>query len=334
MAAADNLTALTYPVLIADIGGTNARFAMMSNSHAQMRSFDVAEVSNYPGLFEAIDDCVLSRISTYPRSLVLAIAAPIAGQTIPMTNSDWVIDPRQLIDRIGLEDVILFNDFEALALALWSLDSEDLDQIGGDRPVADAAKLVLGPGTGLGAATLVHAMHTWIPVPGEGGHVELGPVEPEEFDLWPHIDRLAGRVSAEHLISGPGLVRLYQAVARSKGMDPHLDAPSMITEAAKADDQVAVQTMRLFSRFLGRVAGDLALVVMARGGVYIAGGIAPFLHSREFRDGFENKAPHTAILEQIPTYVIRHQRPALQGLAAFARTPQRFGVDLTGRRWS
>ena len=329
--------ALTYPVLVADIGGTNARFALLTDRHADPRPFDSVEVAEYPGLYEAIDAAVLVRTSHLPRSMVLAIAAPVAGDSIHITNSPWVIEPKVLMQQIGLEDVIVFNDFEALAIALPALEERDLDKIGGGAIAGDFAKTVLGPGTGLGAAALIHAANTWIPIPGEGGHVELGPVTEDDFEFWRHLERFQGRVSAEWLLSGPGLVRLYRTTAAAAGETPAPLSPAEVTEAAAAGDGLAMAAVERFCRYLGRVAGDQALNFMARGGVYIAGGIAPrigrFLKAGGFREAFEAKAPHQAIMRSIPTFLVRHERPALMGLAAYARTPLRFGIDLSGRWW-
>jgi glucokinase len=184
----------------------------------------------------------------------------------------------------------------------------------------------------------VHADGLWVPVPGEGGHVSFGPAEPDEFPLWANVEQEHGRVEAETLLCGRGMVNLYRAVALTEGGEPVLTRPAEITEAALAGvDPLATRTVSLYCRLLGRFAGDVALTFMALGGVYIGGGIAPrilpFLRRGEFRRAFEAKAPHEAVMATIPTSVITRQNPALAGLAAFASAPDRFGVTLTGRRW-
>jgi glucokinase len=240
--------------------------------------------------------------------------------------------------RIGVRDVVLLNDFEALALALTALGKADLELIGGEPIAAAGAKVVLGPGTGLGVGALVEAGGLFVPVPGEGGHVALGPAEPDEFPLWANIEPEHGRISAEALLCGRGLVRLYRAVAATEGAEPVHDKPPEITGAAlDRSDPIAERTLLLYCRFLGRLAGDMALVFMARGGVYVGGGISPrilpFLVQGEFRRAFEAKAPHEAVMKSIPSWVITRDNPAMPGLAAFAREPGRFGVSLSGRRW-
>ncbi len=177
-----------------------------------------------------------------------------------------------------------------------------------------------------------------MPVPGEGGHVAFGPSEADEFRFWPHIAPEHGRISAEVLLSGRGLVALYRAVALTDGGAPRLQTPAEVSKAAlDASDPTAVRTVSLYARLLGRLAGDIALIFMARGGAYIGGGIPPrilpFLNNGEFRRAFEAKAPHKDVMATIPTFVIVGENPALKGLAAFARMPERFGVNLSGRRW-
>jgi glucokinase len=223
-------------------------------------------------------------------------------------------------------------------MSLTALGADDLTPIGSTKEAVSGPKVVLGPGTGLGVGALIEAAGLWVPVPGEGGHVDLGPAEEDEFQLWPNIELEHGRISAEALLSGRGLVRLYRAVSATWGSGAGLSDPAEITEAALAhSNPTAERTLSLYCRFLGRLAGDLALTFMARGGVYVGGGIPPrilpFLLDGEFRRAFEAKAPHADVLATIPTFVITRENPALEGLAAFARTPQRFGVDLRGRRW-
>ena len=330
-----------YPVLVADIGGTNARFAVLIDAHAAMPEATTVPTDDFPGLTEALSDAVLARTSVRPRTAIIAMAGPIRGERIPLTNAPWVIEPRALIDALGLETVILLNDFEAQALALPGFADDDLQQIGGGAIVPHAAKVVIGPGTGLGAGALIHAADHWIPVPGEGGHVELGPLSDAEYALWPHIERNGAgeraRIGAEQILSGDGMVRLARACAAVQGINTSFTNPRAVVEAAEHGDPLANAALTHFSRALGRVAGDMALVFMARGGVYLAGGIAPritkALNEGAFRQAFEAKAPHEEILSGIPTFIIHHAQSALDGLAAFARTPSRFAVDLIDRMW-
>lgn len=329
---------VAFPVLIGDIGGTNARFALLPGRDSPVQVFQSVATADFPDIEAAIETSVFSKTTLRPKSAVIDLAGPIVGDAVDLTNAHWVIQPRQTIARTGVKDVILLNDFEALALALTALPPEDLVQIGGEAPTETGAKVVLGPGTGLGVGALVNAAGLWVPVPGEGGHVEFGPAEHDEFPLWKHIAPEDGRISAEVLLAGRGIVGLYRAVAETDGQRPKFADPADVTKAALAgSDPHAVRTIELYTRFLGRVAGDMALVFMARGGVYIGGGIPPrilpFLTRGEFRRAFEAKAPHHDVMHAVPIYVIVGSSPALLGLAAFARAPERFGVNLTGRRW-
>ncbi|MFN7167722.1 MAG: glucokinase [Pannonibacter sp.] len=327
-----------FPVLVGDVGGTNARFALVMDATQPALPLPAVATADYPDITAAIQASIAEARAPQPRSAIIAVAGPVTGDRIPLTNAHWVVEPLQMIDSLMLEDVVILNDFEAQALALPGLAGTDIEQIGGGTALAGASKFVLGPGTGLGAAAMIHAADTWIPVPGEGGHVELGPVTDDDFLIWPHVERAGGRVGAEQLLSGTGLPMLARAVATARKADRDFRKGAEITRAASDGDPVAVETLQVFARCLGRVAGDFALTVLARGGVYITGGvtsyIADYLRDGGFRAAFEAKAPHAGLMASIPTFLIRHPNPALEGLAAFARTPALFAVGTAGRQWT
>lgn len=330
---------LKFPVLVADIGGTNARFAILPDADAAPMEFPTVGTADFATLDAAIRGAILDRTAIRPASAVLAVAAPVDGDEIPLTNCDWVVRPRRMLETLGLEQVLVLNDFEAQALAVAALGPEDMERIGGGEAEARAGRVVLGPGTGLGVAGLVHCRGVWIPVPGEGGHVDIGPRSARDRAVFPHIETIGGRVSAEQILCGRGLVNLYRAVAAADGLAPRLTTPAEITAAALAtSDPVAVEALDMFVTCLGRLAGDLALIFMSRGGVFLTGGIAqkivPALKSGRFRAAFEDKAPHGAVLKAMPVHVITHPLAALAGLAAYAREPARFGVETAGRRWT
>ncbi len=330
-----------FPTLIGDIGGTNARFALVGDGDGPTHRFANAQTAD----FATIDDAIASGVlpSARPRSAVLAVAGPVQGDRVPLTNCHWVVEPRRMIERLGLDEVILLNDFEAQALSLPGLGADDLLAIGGGEAVENAARVAVGPGTGLGAAALIHARGTWFPVPGEGGHVDLAPVTERDFQIWPHIDEPFGsgpfrRISGETLLCGAGLVRLYKAVIAADGAKARFDDPAEVTAAAMdGSDGAAEEALSLFCVHLGRLAGNLALAFMARGGVFLAGGIAariaPFLATSGFRAAFIDKAPHQGLMDKMPTSVVIHPEPALAGLTAYARHPESFGVATEGRHW-
>lgn len=329
---------LPFPILIGDIGGTNARFSMLIDADTEPRQFANARTADYPTIDAAIRDVVLDGIAPQPKSAILAVAGPIDGDEIDLTNCDWVVRPKSMIAELGFIDVLVVNDFEAQALAVAALPADDHLALGENGDAHTASRVVLGPGTGLGVAGLIHARNMWFPVPGEGGHVDVGPRSERDFRIFPHLRRIEGRVSAEELLSGRGIVNIYRAICAADGVAPAFADPAEVSGAGLGGNNVqAVETLSLFATYLGRVAGDMALIFMARGGVYLAGGIphkiVAALQGPAFRAAFEDKAPHGDLMRIIPTFVVTHPQAALAGLAAFARTPLAYGISMDGRRW-
>lgn len=330
---------LRFPVLIGDIGGTNARFAVVEDAVSGYGEVRAVASAVYPTIEDAIRETVLDRQGLRPRSALLAVAAPVDGDEIDLTNSHWTVRPRDMLATLGLDEIVVVNDFEAQALGVVALGPEHLDAVGGGTPEPGAARVVLGPGTGLGVAGLVHSRGVWIPVPGEGGHVDIGPRSPRDVEVFAHVERIEGRISAEQILCGRGLVNLYRAVAAADGIAPRFSSPAEITGAAlEGSDAVAVEALGIFVTCLGRIAGDMALVFMSRGGVFLTGGIAqkivPALKTGSFRTAFEDKAPHGALMRAMPVNVVIHPFAAMVGLAACAAEPGRFGVETAGRRWT
>jgi glucokinase len=336
--ASDDYAVLQFPILIGDIGGTNARFAIIVDANSEPGETRVVQTANYASIDDAIQQAVLDHTSLTPRSAVLAVAGPVDSDEIALTNCPWVVRPKAMFETLGLSDIVVLNDFEAQALAVAALGEEHMEKIGEGKPEPNAGRVVLGPGTGLGVAGLIHACHRWIPVPGEGGHMDIGPRTARDREIYPHLEPIEGRISGEQILCGRGLVSSYRAIAAADGKQARFTTPAEITAAAlEKSDPVAVEALEFFVTALGRTAGDLALVFMSRGGVYLTGGIAqkivPALKQGNFREAFEDKAPHRELLRSMPVYVITHPLAALAGLAAYARTPSRFGVETAGRRW-
>lgn len=329
---------MPFPILLGDIGGTNARFSILADEQAEPIRFPNVRTADFPTIDEAIRTDVLDKTPVRPRAAILAVAGPIEGDEIDLTNCDWIVRPKAMISDLGFEDVLVLNDFEAQALAVACLTGEDREPIGTGTEPSTASRVVLGPGTGLGVAGLVHVHDTWFPVPGEGGHVDVGPRSERDLAIFPHLARIEGRVSAEEILSGRGLVNIYRAICRADGLQPAFAEPAEITASGLAgSNREAVETLSLFATYLGRVAGDMALIFMAKGGVYLAGGISqkiiPALKQPEFRAAFEDKAPHSELMCDIPTFVVTHPLAALAGLASYARTPASYGISTAGRRW-
>jgi glucokinase len=327
-----------FPILIGDIGGTNARFWILTDAAAEPLQFPNVRTADFATLEEALSREVLGKAGQTPRSAILAVAGPIEGDEIALTNCDWVVRPKSMIADLGFEDVLVINDFEAQALAAATLTPDFREPIGPFKDAQIASRVVMGPGTGLGVAGLLRARNMWFPIPAEGGHVDLGPRSERDLQIFPYIERIEGRVAAEQILCGRGLVNLYRALCQADGIEPQFADPADITSHGLANtNPQAAETLSLFVTYIGRYAGDLALIMMAKGGVYLAGGISqkiiPAFRWPEFRAAFEDKAPHTALMRHIPTFVVTHPQAALAGLASYARAPENFGLATDGRRW-
>ena len=320
-----------FPVLLGDIGGTNARFALLHEPGGTVELLPRALTAATPTPVEAIAAALQSSSGQPPRSAIIAVATRVDSPAIRLTNADWVIDAQAIGAAFGLERVVLVNDYTPVAASVVALSTtrQELVPLGTERAPGDGARVVLGPGTGLGVAALIPVEQRLVIVATEAGHMEFGPMTEEETAFWPYLERLDGRVSAEVVLSGPGLLRLATALCRSRDVGSPFEAPPDVFEAGhEGRHPLAAEALRIFARFLGRFAGDLALTFEASGGVFIAGGIAPrmvdILTSGLFRDEFDRKAPHEAWARTVPAYVITHPEPALQGLAVLAAEPARF----------
>ena len=329
---------IQFPVLIGDIGGTNARFQVIERPNGRVIEFEPVRTADFASLEQSVRESVLSATDIEPKSAIIAAAGPITPQGLNLTNCHWNIVPDDFLQVGSIRRLVLMNDFEAQALALPCLEGKDGVALGSGEVRSDHTKAVLGPGTGLGVGLLVRAGGKWIPVAGEGGHVDLGPRSAREVQIWQHLEAIGGRISAEQAVCGNGLVNLYRACCAVEKKKPSFRTPADISVAAmESDDPQAREALSLFCTTLGRVAGDLALTSMAKGGVYIGGGIAqkilPFLEASDFRSSFEDKAPHEQVMSSISTFIITHPLPALLGLAAFANAPETYLVDLSYRNW-
>ncbi len=333
------LDRIAFPVMSGDIGGTNARFALIADEDAAAERIPTLATADYATIDDAMAAAIGDRpAAERPKTAILALAGPITGDRVQITNNHWAAEPKTMIERFGLSDVILLNDFEALSLSLPGLGEGDVDPIGDGVATPHGARVVVGPGTGLGAGALIHSRGMWVPIPGEGGHVDLGPVSPRDFAIWPHIELTFGRMSTETLVCGSGMLRLYKGICAADGIPAPLGNEAEVAARGLAgDDPVAVETLELFATYLGRFAGDLALIFSAYGGVYLAGGIstrvAPALKSGAFREAFVAKEPHRHLAERMATAIIVKPDAALAGIADFARKPGQFGVELDGRWW-
>ncbi len=309
-----------WPAIVVDLGGTNVRFAVVDGPDAGLRAVEAYRGDDHRD-FDGAFLTYLATLDLLPRAVAVAVAGPIEGDSITVTNRDhWVISAHELAARHGLDRVVLLNDFEAMVRVLPALRPEETIQIGGGAGVPDQAMVLMGPGTGLGVATLARAPRGWLVVSGEGGHVELAPGTEREDAAFDLLRRQLGRVSAETVLSGPGLVNLYRALATIDGGKPELsEAPAITAAALGRDDARAREAVSIFCALTGAYAGDLALIVGARGGVYLGGGILPRLADvipeTPLRARFEAKAPMEDFVRPIPVRLITAAYPGLAGAA-------------------
>ncbi len=304
--------------LIADIGATNTRCALL-NDKGHTLALEHFANSDYPDLPSLLSAYLKRRReSDQPREAALAVAAPILGDEIKLINIKWTFSQKALAQQLGVSRLLICNDFEAVARGLPDLTNDDLHQVGSGLGAVRATQAVLGPGSGLGVASLVPSGEGWAIAGGEGGHVTMAPANDEEAQILKLIRDTVGHCSAERLLSGPGLVNLYWAVGQLHRVEVDKLEPEQVMEMAVNGDPLAVQARNHFFAMLGTVAGNLALTVGARGGVYVAGGIVPdcleAFGASEFRERFQAKGRYRHYLQDIPTYVITRPEPAFVGL--------------------
>lgn len=309
--------ALNAPRLIGDIGGTNARFAIAQDGkYGQLKH---VETEQYPTLHDALADYLKVRPQG-ELSGALAIAGPVLGDRISLTNKAWSFSIEDLKQSLHLTALSVVNDFAATAQSIPYLASQHLFAIGPEIANAHGNIGIVGPGTGLGMSSLIPHGDGWTLVAGEGGHATLAASTEEEFAIIRMLRKRWSHVSAERVLSGAGLVNLYEALCALRGVEPLMLAPADVTRRAMdKSDEVCVRAFNHFCEFLGSVAGDLALTVGAFGGVYIAGGILPRFKeafaASTFRERFEAKGRFASMLAKMPTWLILEESPALIGLA-------------------
>jgi glucokinase len=309
----------THPRLLGDVGGTNARFAWQAHPGAPLTDIAVYPCADYPALEDAMRRYLQAHAKPTPPWCAIGIANPVTGDHVQMTNHHWSFSIEAVRTRLGFGRFVVINDFTALALALPALRDDERVQVGGGAAAADAAIGLIGPGTGLGVSGLLPAIHGggMVPVNGEGGHVTLAGTNAAEDAVIAILRRRFGHASAERALSGPGLVNLHAAVCELDGVPAGEPSAAEITSL---DDPRCRASVDLFFALLGTVAGNLALTLGARGGVFIGGGIVPRMLERfaasNFRDRFEGKGRFRAYLQQIPVFVVNAATsPALIGAA-------------------
>ncbi|MGH8743108.1 MAG: glucokinase, partial [Burkholderiales bacterium] len=261
-----------FPWLVADVGATNVRFAMVPDQNLDLTCERKLVCATFSDLMAAVRhyyaDVGIPAVPK-PKRAAIAIAASISGDRVIMTNHNWAFSIDKMRNDLQLERLIVLNDFTALAIALPYLERKDLGQVGGGDPVPDTPLALLGPGTGLGVSGLIPSPSGWVPLRSEGGHVSLSPANEREMEILSLVRRKFGHVSAERLISGIGLNNLYRAIAELNRVKPETLAPEQITERAiNKTCRECADTLSVFCAMLGTAAANLAVTLGARGGVY------------------------------------------------------------------
>ena len=312
------------PRLLADIGATHARFGL-ETAPGVLGRVAVLRCDDYDGIVPLLHAYIEQHLSQHPSQRInhaaFALANPISGDFIRMTNRDWQFSTDEVRRTLGLSTLLIVNDFTALAMALPGFQPKDLMQVGGGAPQTHAVSGVLGPGTGLGVSGVIPTIDGFVTLGSEGGHVNFAPSDEREFAILQFAWREWKHVSNERLISGPGMELIYRALAQRNGIEvTPRSAADIIGGALEQNDALCLEVLECFAGMLGSAAANLAVTLGAFGGIFIGGGIVPrmgeWFASSPFRARFEAKGRFTDYIAQIPTYVIMTPNPALYGVSA------------------
>jgi glucokinase len=313
--------------LLADIGGTNARFAWQEGANGPLQDIRTLACAEHATLEVAIQAYLDSIGRGVPSRCAMGVATPVNGDLIRMTNHHWQFSRQAVQARFGFDELAVINDFTALALAIPLLQPDELRVLRPGPTEAQAGKAMglLGAGTGLGMGGLLPFTGPeglrWVPIEGEGGHQSLAPGNALEIEVLQRLQARHGRVSLERVLCGPGMVGLLEAMEQIQGRHaqlPERTAAAIVAAAQSGQDALCVEVLNAFCGMLGSAAGDLALLLGARGGIYIGGGIVPrmldWLASSSFRARFEDKGRLSTLVRDIPVFVICAEvSPALRG---------------------
>ncbi|MGQ0577510.1 MAG: glucokinase [Betaproteobacteria bacterium] len=306
--------------LVGDIGGTNARFALVADGSRQPLQEQVMRCAEFEGLEQAIRRYLAGHGNPAIREAALDVATGITGDFVHLTNGPWGFSIARTRQSLALDRLHVINDFTALALSVPTLQPHELRQVGGGKPVTGTAIAVIGPGTGLGVSGLLPAGQGWIALQGEGGHTAFSPSTEREIGVLRWLMERLGHVSTERVVSGMGLENLYQGLSALDRVPAQALSPAQITEQALAGENVQCrEALDMFCAILGTAAANLVVTLGARAGCYIGGGIVPrlgeYFARSPFRASFERKGRFSAYVAAVPTYVILTESPALRGLA-------------------
>lgn len=316
---------MTSPNLLADIGGTNARF-VLEVAPGKLEFILVLKCADYPTLSDAMRAYLnhpeaIQFGADKVKKVGMAIANPVHSDSIQMMNHHWKFSIQAVKKEFGLHTFLVANDFKALAMALPFLNDTQKVQVGGGQPVSNSVIGLLGAGTGLGVCGLIPADGKWLALDSEGGHTSFAPTNEVEIDLLKFALQQHRHVSSERFMSGAGLLLTYQALAnRNNKQVEDIDIPEIMRRGLAKECPVCTETLSAFCEMLGSMAGNLAITLGTTGGMYIGGGIVPrlgqFFSDSNFRNRFEHKGRLTKYLSHIPTYVITEPYPAFIGVSA------------------
>jgi len=306
--------------MVVDIGGTNARFALVPASSPEPQDEKTVRCADFASLEHAVRHYLQDHGNPVVREAALDVAVDPIGDFIKLTNGPWGFSIEQTRRALGLDRLQVVNDFTALALAVPTLRADELQSIGGGTAVTGMPIAVIGPGTGLGVSGLIPAGGRFVALQGEGGHAAFSPMNEREAGVLHWLQQRYDHVSMERVVSGMGLENLYQALCALDGVAPQAFGPDRITAAALANTDVqCAGAVEMFCAILGTAAANLVVTLGARAGCYIGGGIVPRLGNyfarSPFRSRFETKGRFSRYVAAVPTYVILAQTPALRGLA-------------------
>jgi len=311
-------------LLIGDIGGTNARFALADSEHVGFSKPLTLQCADYSTSLDAMRHYLGQVSAPDPAAICLAAAGPVIDESINVTNNHWTLSAEEIQNNLGGGRVKLINDFEAAAWSILNIEEQYLESVGqvsqGDLPAGDFSVAIVGPGTGLGAGGLVKRDGHLTPIVGEGGHTGFAPNSKVQIDVFEMLREKFERVCVERLLSGNGIENIFWALHALRGdKRQQLSAPEIFSAAEEGSDSTAADAVQLFFEILGQVAGDIALVLGAQDGVYLAGGIVKrypkMLHISGFRNAFESKGVYRSMMERIPTKLITYDEPGLLGAA-------------------
>jgi glucokinase len=311
--------------LLADIGGTNVRFALLADGSSEPEHEANLVCADFRGLEEAARHYLSSVNVERVTEAAFDVATAVTGDFIKLTNSPWAFSIEQTRRALGLQRLVVINDFTALALAVPWLKPEDLRQVGGGTGIAGSALALIGAGTGLGVSGLIASGASWIPIQGEGGHTAFSPMNEREDGVLKVLRERFGHVSTERVASGPGLVNIYESLCTLDHVVARAVKPEQVTEAGlNSTDPQCVEALQMFCVILGTSTANLVITLGARGGAYIGGGIVPrlgdYFARSAFRRRFEHKGRFSKYLAEVPVWVILADNPALDGLAAALNT--------------